>query len=93
MGSFTCEECYVDFADKPETRWKNQMTRKDIEFVEVRLTLPLSVLNYVQRMYGDSKQWLEYYLVDWIRIDVETKTEEELIEFFKLGPAFKKVLG
>ena len=69
------------------------MTSKDVEFVEVRLRLPLSVLNYVQRMYGNSKQWLEYYVVDWIKIDVETKTEEELVELFNLGPAFRKVLG
>jgi hypothetical protein len=71
------------------------MARKarTVEFQEVRLRLPKSIIDYVSRMYGDPKQWLEYYVVDWIRIDVETKTEEELIGLFNLAPAFREVLG
>lgn len=66
---------------------------RKVEFQEVKLQLPKSVIDYLQRMYGDPKHWLEHYVVDWIRIDVETKTEEELVELFNLAPAFREVLG
>jgi len=69
-----------------------RMARK-VEFKEIRLRLPEPIVDYVQRMYGDPKRWLEYYVVDWIRIDVETKSGEELIRLFNLGPAFKQILG
>jgi len=68
-------------------------TARKVEFKEIQLRLPKTVIHYVQRMYGDPEKWLEYYVVDWIRIDVETKNTEELIELFNLGPAFKQILG
>ncbi|HKZ93477.1 MAG TPA: hypothetical protein VJ249_02695 [Candidatus Bathyarchaeia archaeon] len=68
-------------------------TKSKVEFEEVKLRLPKALIDYVQRIYGDPKRWLEYYVVDWIRIDIETKTGEELIDLFNLGPAFKLVLG
>jgi len=68
-------------------------TVKSVEFYEVTLRIPKAIVDYVQRMYGHPKQWLEYHVVDWIRIDVEMKTEEELKKIFNLEPAFKEILG
>jgi hypothetical protein len=74
-------------------RWKKVARKaRRVEFEEVELRLPRTVIEYVSRLYGDPRRWLEYYVVDWIRIDVETKTEEDLIRLFNLGPAFREVL-
>jgi len=64
----------------------------EIDYEAVTLRLPKPVVDYVQRMYGDPVRWLEWFIVDWIRIDVETKTGDELKELFKLGPVFQTVL-
>jgi hypothetical protein len=68
-------------------------TASEVEFQEVKLRLPKSVIDYVYKMYGDPKRWLEYYVVDWIRIDVETKDPEEPIVLFNLEAAFHSILG
>ena len=85
----------MDSLVNPKREWKNNMARmtRRVEFREIQLRLPKPIIDYVQRLYGDPKQWLEYNVVDWIRIDVETKTEEELKKIFNLESAFKKVLG
>lgn len=64
-----------------------------VEFQQIQLRLPKPIIDYVQRMYGDPRKWLEYYVVDWIRIDVETKDADELIALFNLETAFRKILG
>ena len=64
-----------------------------IEYEALTLRLPKAVVDYVNRMYGDPVKWLEYYVVDWLRIDVENKNGDELKELFKLEPAFQAVLG
>jgi hypothetical protein len=66
---------------------------KQIEYEELTLRLPKAVVNYVTRMYGDPVKWLEYYVVDWLKIDVENKDGDELKELFNLEPAFQAVLG
>jgi hypothetical protein len=65
---------------------------KQIEYEALTLRLPKAVLEYVRRMYGDPVKWLEYFVVDWLRIDVEEKDGDELKELFGLEPAFQVVL-
>jgi len=65
----------------------------DVEFELVALRLPKAVVDYVRRLYGDPVKWLEYFVVDWLRIDVENKNGDELKELFNLEPAFQAVLG
>jgi len=65
----------------------------EIEFESVTLRLPKALINYVSRIYGDTTAWLERFVVDWLRIDVENKTGEELIELFGLRPVFKAIFG
>jgi len=64
-----------------------------VEFEVVALRLPKAVVNYVRRLYGNPQKWLEHYVVDWLRIDVEIKDSDELKELFNLEPAFQAVLG
>jgi len=66
---------------------------KQIEYEALTLRLPRAVVDYVTRIYGDPVKWLEYFVVDWLRIDVENKNGDELKELFNLGPAFQAVLG
>jgi len=65
----------------------------EIEFEVVTLRLPKAVVDYVRRMCGDPVKRLEWFVVDWIRIDVEVKTVEELVALFNLGPAFQAILS
>jgi len=66
---------------------------RQTEFEALTLKLPKTVVDYVRRLYGDPVKWLEYYVVDWLRIDVEVKDGDELKDLFDLGPAFQTVLG
>jgi hypothetical protein len=66
---------------------------KQIEYETLTLRLPKTVVDYVTRMYGNPVKWLEYYVVDWLRIDVENKDGDELKEIFRLESAFQAVLG
>jgi len=66
---------------------------KQIEYEVLTLRLPKAVVDYVTRMYGDPVKWLEYFVVDWLRIDVEQKNGDELKALFNLEPAFQVVLG
>jgi len=65
----------------------------EIEFEVVTLRLPKAIVDYVRRMYGDPVKRLEWFIVDWIRIDIETKTGDDLKELFNLEPAFKTILN
>lgn len=66
---------------------------KQIKYEMMTLRLPKAVVDYVTRMYGDPVKWLEYYVVDWLRIDVENKNGDELKNLFNLKQAFQAVLG
>ena len=67
-------------------------TNHKVRFEDVTLRLPKAVVEYVQKIYGNHKKRLEYYVVDWIRIDVEIRSEEGLAELFDLRAAFKAIL-
>jgi len=67
--------------------------RTQVEYEVLTLRLPKAVVEYVRRLYGDPVEWLEYFVVDWLRIDVENKNGDELKALFNLEPAFQAVLG
>ncbi len=64
-----------------------------IEYAVVTLQLPKSLVDYVRKLYGDPEKWLEVFVVNWLRIEIENMTGDELKELFNLEPAFQAVLG
>lgn len=68
-------------------------TKSKIPFEEVKLRLPKPLVDYVQKFHGAPEKWLEYYVVDWLRIDIENMTGEDLIDLFSLRSVFEMVLG
>jgi len=70
-----------------------RILKEQIEFEEITIKLPKKIIDFITRMYGDVKEYLEYHAVDWVRADIECQTPKFLVEHFDLDDTFKAVLG
>ena len=67
---------------------------EQVQFEEITLKMPKTILDFISRFYGSNpKEHIEREIVNWIRVDLESLTGQDLAEHFDLQETFKKVLG
>ena len=64
----------------------------DVEFEEVTVKIPKRIMDFFRKTEKDLVAWLEYTVVDMVRVELDGMTAQGWVMCFNLAPVFYTVL-